>query len=63
MIAGPRLMKRRGPTRAASFPIREDSNTRNRKLGTPAMPAACSLEPRVPIMKIPRKVSVTYSAP
>ena len=43
MTAGPRLMKSRGPNRAASFPIREENNTRNRKLGISAMPAACSL--------------------
>jgi hypothetical protein len=63
MIAGPRLMNDRGPYRAASFPNRDENNTRNRELGTSAIPAACSLYPSVPIMKMPRKVSVTYSAP
>ena len=43
MIAGPRLMNSRGPKRAASLPNREENTTRNRKLGTSAIPAACSL--------------------
>jgi hypothetical protein len=63
MLAGPRLRNSRGPCRAASLPNREDNTTRNSVLGTPAIPAAGSLEPRVPIMKMPRKVRATYNAP
>ena len=63
MIAGPAAMYSLGPCLAASRPNRVEKSTSNRDDGIPAMPAACSLYPSVPIRKMPWNVSDTYSAP